>query len=87
VKDCVEDRLHHREGQIRFRVIVGTGGIPFWGWIDGNGFSHVWTAQTLSEIGTKLLSDPIDIMFFDYMFLWRNHPVWTAGRLQVVVWH
>lgn len=44
VKDCVEDHLHHREEKIRFRVIAGAGGTPFWKWVDGSGFSHVWTA-------------------------------------------
>ena len=87
VRDCVEDRLRQREGRIRFGVIIGTGGVPFWGWIDGNGFRHAWTAQTLSGIGTKLLSDPVDVIFFDYVFPRRNHPVWTAGGLQAVVWH
>lgn len=87
VKDCVEDRLRHREGKVRFGVIVGAGGTPFWRWMDGNGFSHVWTAQASSEIAAKLLSDPVDVVLFDYVFPRRGHPVWTASGLQVVVWH
>ena len=83
----MQDCLCHREEEIWFGVIVGTGGTPFWGWVDGNGFSHVWTAQASSEIVAKLLSDPIDVIFFVFVFPWRSHPVWTAGGLQVVVWH
>ena len=85
VADGVEQSINWRAGDVRFGVV--TSGTPFWEWLAGRGFIHVWTSGTTEvELESKLGKDSVDVVMFEHVFPRHGHAVWSAAGVKLVVW-
>jgi hypothetical protein len=90
VADGVEQTLMWNVGDVRFGVVAT--GTPFWEWLAGKGFIHVWTYEKTSGatdavLESMLRNDSVDVVLFDYVFPRSGHAVWSTIGVKIVVWY
>jgi hypothetical protein len=67
VADGVEQSFNWSVRDVHFGVV--SMGTPFWQWLAGRGFIHVWTSGTMDAVlESKLREDSVDVVLFDYVF-------------------
>jgi hypothetical protein len=71
---------------MKYGVISSGAKTAFWVWLTGGGLIHVWTGSESMDIAKKLHLMLVDVVLLDHMHPGPRHPVWSAARVQVMVW-
>jgi hypothetical protein len=84
VADGVADSLKLAAREVCHYGVIGSR-TPFWDWMTGREFVHVWSIEGTAGLQSIDGYGPVDAVFFEYAFPRIGHVVWTTPGLKLVV--